>query len=168
MSKPITPVQRLAELTLEPFAHGEAYASRDAGLAEALGLTRLGASYSEVPPGKSGCPFHVHHVEDELFVILEGQGRYRFGDRSFEVGAGDVLGAPRGGPEFAHKLTNIGPGPLKYLSISTLAETEVCEYPDSGKFGVFSRRQAQDGQRLRFLGRLQDGRDYWEGEDSAD
>ncbi len=168
MSKPITPVLRLADLRLEPFRHGQAYASQDAGLAGPLGLTRLGASYSEVPPGQSGCPFHVHHVEDEMFVILEGQGRYRFGDRSYEVRAGDVLGAPCGGPEFAHKLTNTGPGPLKYLSISTLAETEVCEYPDSGKFGVFSRRQAAVGERLRFLGRLEDGRDYWEGEDRPD
>ena len=50
----------------------------------------------------------MHHVEEEMFVILEGSGRYRFGESIYEVEAGDVLGAPCGGPEFAHKLTNTG------------------------------------------------------------
>ena len=103
-----------------------------------MGVTQIGASYSEVPPGKAGCPCHVHHVEDEMFVILEGEGTYRFGSESYPVMAGDVLGAPRGGIEYAHKLTNTGKGPLKYLSISTRSDIEVCEYPDSNKFMVSS------------------------------
>ena len=43
-----------------------------------------------------------------MFVILEGEGIYRFGSKSYTVMAGDVLGAPRGGVEYAHKLTNTG------------------------------------------------------------
>jgi uncharacterized cupin superfamily protein len=45
------------------------------------GLKSLGFGYSEVAPGKSSCPFHNHHVEDEMFVMLEGEGTYRFGMR---------------------------------------------------------------------------------------
>ena len=102
----MTPVAKLAKLPLKSFEQGCAYASSDAQVARGIGLTKLGATYTEVPPGKSSCPFHVHHVEEEMFVILAGKGRYRFGTTVYDVEAGDVLGAPCGGPEVAHKLTN--------------------------------------------------------------
>ena len=80
----------------------------------------------------------------------------------------DVLGAPRGGVEYAHKLTNTGKGPLKYLSISTKSDIEVCEYPDSGKFMVQSSVAAGGAGKLRYIGREESSLDYWVGEDSAD
>ena len=108
------PVVRLESLALaEPTPRGDAYAGRFSRLGERLALTRLGASYLEVPPGKSACPCHVHHALDEMFVILEGEGEYRFGDRCHAVAAGDVLGAPLGRVELAHKLTNTGQTTLK-------------------------------------------------------
>lgn len=168
MTNPYNPVVGIQGLQLEPFQQGEHYASLDAPLSERLQLTQIGAAYCEVPPGKSACPFHVHHVEDELFFILEGSGVYRFGDASYPVSAGDMLGAPRGGPEHAHKLTNTGSVPLKYLAISSRAETEVCEYPDSGKFLVASRRSLGKERRFRYIGRAGECHEYWEGEDRAD
>jgi len=168
MNKQFTPVVNIQDLEPEPFRQGDHYESLDAGISERVGLTQLGAAYCVVPPGKSGCPFHVHHVEDELFVILEGTGVYRFGGTKHPIKSGDVLGAPRGGPEFAHKITNTGTVPLRYLAISSKADTEVCEYPDSGKFLVASRRSLGREKALRFIGRLGESRDYWEGEDAAD
>ena len=153
-----TPVVSLGALPLGPSTRGTAYECRTEGVAARLGLTRLGATYIEVPPGKSACPYHVHHVVDEMFVILEGSGVYRFGGRRHAVGPGDVLGAPRGGAEFAHKLTNTGTTALKYLGISSVAEADVCEYPDSGKFAVGSP------MGFGFVGRRADGVDYWDGE----
>lgn len=158
--KSSSPVVSIAKLQRKPFQQGEAYESADANLSGPLGFTRIGAVYTEVPPGKSACPFHVHHVEDEMFVILGGSGEYRFGDETYQVAAGDVLGAPRGGAEFAHQLINTGTKTLKYLAISSKSEIEVCEYPDSGKFMVRSGS-------FRFIGRQDDERDYWEGEDGA-
>ncbi|TGD74609.1 cupin domain-containing protein [Mangrovimicrobium sediminis] len=167
MNTPLNPVARLAELSLEPFSRGEHWASQDAPLGERLALTQLGACYIEVQPGRSSCPCHVHHNEDELFVILEGEAEYRFGEHRYAVRAGDVLGAPRGGPEYAHKLTNTGSGTLRYLAVSSKADTEICEYPDSGKFAVFGRRKIGSRDRLRFIGREADGLDYWDGEPGA-
>ncbi len=166
MPNPTKPILNIADLQMEPFSHGEHYESLDGTIGRPLGLTQLGAGYCIVPPGKSGCPFHVHHIEDELFFILEGSGVYRFGDQSYPVSAGDVLGAPRGGPDYAHKLTNTGSVPLKYLAISSRSEFEVCEYPDSGKFQVISPRPGEE--RFRHIGRPADALDYWDGEDSAD
>ena len=163
MTDAYDPVARLAELPRESFAEGDIYESLDSELSDRLQLTQLGAVYTEVPPGKSACPFHVHHCEDEMFVILAGRGCYRFGDQEYEVGAGDVLGAPRGGPEYAHKLVNTGDETLRYVAISSRARIEVCEYPDSGKFGVYSRDDAGE-TRLRYLGRAQNTLEYFDGE----
>jgi uncharacterized cupin superfamily protein len=164
MEDEYSPVARLAELPREAFSQGVQYQSLDSDLSGRLRLTALGAVYTEVPPGKSACPFHVHHAEDELFIILEGQGDYRFGDVSYPVAAGDVLGAPRGGSEFAHKLINSGSVPLRYLAISSRAALDVCEYPDSGKFLVRSGVAKQDSQRFVYIGRAEDTLDYWDGE----
>lgn len=164
----MNPVAKLAELSLTPFDRGHSYESSDAQVARRIGLQKLGATYIEVPLGKTSCPFHVHHVEEEMFVILEGKGRYRFGRSIYEVESGDVLGAPCGGAEFAHKLTNTGTTTLRYLAISTKARTDVCEYPDSGKFGVGTRTDDKS-INFRYIGRATNPLDYWDGEpDSAD
>ncbi|APG84047.1 cupin domain-containing protein [Sinorhizobium americanum] len=161
------PIVSLKALALDHWRRGSFFESRDASFGALLGLKELGISYGEVPPGKSGCPFHNHHVEEELFVILEGEGTYRFGAERYAVGPGDVLGAPAGGPETAHHLINTGTLPLKYLSISTMAATEICEYPDSGKFLARTRRAGTGETSFDFIGRPQSAVDYWDGEPGA-
>lgn len=159
------PVVSVAAIPLESSRQGHGYESAKARVSERVGLSKLGANYIEVPPGKSFCPYHVHHVEEEMFVILEGTGDYRFGDTTYAVGPGDVLGAPCGRAEFAHKLTNTGTTVLRYLAISTRADTDVCEYPDSGKFAVGTR---WPDRRFHFIGRTEDSAGYWDGEPEAD
>lgn len=43
-------------------------------------------------------PLHVHHDEDEIFHVLEGQVRFRVGDAERMAEAGETLLAPRGVP----------------------------------------------------------------------
>ncbi len=167
MSSTYQPVITMAELPMEAFEQGSGYASRDADIAGPLALASLGAVLTEVPPGKSACPFHVHHAEDELFVILEGEGEYRFGEHRYSVSAGDALGAPVGGEEYAHKLTNTGTAPLRYLSISSKAAIDVCEYPDSGKYLVRSGQGGAGQSPFVRIGRAESSLDYWDGEESA-
>lgn len=163
MAIKLNPVRHLAKLKREAFSHGEKFASEDAAVADPIGLKNIGAVYTVVPPGKAACPFHVHHMEDEMFVILSGKGSYRFGDDVFAVGAGDVLGAPAGRTEFAHQLTNVWEEPLCYLAVSSISDTEVCEYPDSGKFYVRSRRSTAN--RFSFIGRREQEVGYFDGEE---
>ncbi len=164
------PIVNIADLELESYEKGSLYAGSDRRIGPLIGLKDLGVTYNEVPPGKSSCPFHNYHVEDELFIVLEGQGTYRFGPNSYPIRAGDVLGAPAGGQETAHQIINTGPGPLRYYGISTMSLADVCEYPDSGKFGVFSRstRNPYDKATVRHLDRLGSGLDYWDGEPGAE
>jgi uncharacterized cupin superfamily protein len=166
MTETRKPIVNPKSLDLDHWTKGSFFESRDASFGALLGLKDLGIGYGEVPPGKSGCPFHNHHVEEELFIILEGEGTYRFGSERHSVGPGDILGAPAGGPETAHHLINTGTVPLKYLSISTMAATEICEYPDSGKF-LAKTRDPDGGRRFRFIGRAESTVDYWDGEPGA-
>ncbi|MEQ1900673.1 MAG: cupin domain-containing protein [Devosia sp.] len=166
-----SPVFNINTAELESWSKGTLYGGADVRIGPKIGVKDLGISFSEVPPGKSGCPFHNHHVEDEIFIILEGEGTYRFGKVSYPIKAGDVLGAPAGGQETAHQIINTGSVPLRYFGISTMSLADVCEYPDSGKFGVFSRstRNPYDKATLRHLQHLDHkGVDYWVDEPGAE
>jgi uncharacterized cupin superfamily protein len=157
------PVVNIADLTMREQAHGDKFSMRTGRIGPVIGSTGIGASYMVVPPGKRGFPFHVHHVQHELFFIIDGTGEYRFGDKTYPVKAGDVCAAPPGGPEVAHQLVNTGKDDLRYLSLSTEASAEIVEYPDSKKFGASATNR--DGTRWRYLGRTDGGKaDYWDGE----
>ncbi|MBJ6127722.1 cupin domain-containing protein [Microvirga splendida] len=43
-------------------------------------------------------PLHVHHNEDEIFHVLEGEVRYRVGDQERQASAGETLLTPKGIP----------------------------------------------------------------------
>ena len=47
-----------------------------------------------VPPGKKAWPYHAHHVNEELFIILEGEGMLRIGGAEHPVKVGDVIARP--------------------------------------------------------------------------
>ena len=96
----------------------------------------LGVNQSRCPPGRTVCPFHRHHREDEVFYIQSGRGILRYGDTVREIGPGDCISCPAGGE--AHQIANPFDEDLVYLAIGPNDPHEVCEYPDSGKVMVRS------------------------------
>lgn len=132
------PVINIADVPLREVGNEAGFMAKVGSFGASIGSTGIGCMVHVVEPGKRAFPFHVHHQIHELFVILEGEGIYRFGSERYPIKVGDVCAAPTGGPERAHQIINTGPVPLKYLGLSTVSETEVVEYPDSGKVGVLS------------------------------
>ena len=147
-------VVNLDQLKLERFTKGDKYESDAVRIGPLVGAKDLGYSYDVVPPGKRSCPFHSHRAEEEMFFIVRGSGTLRYGDETRTIRAGDVICCPTGGPETAHQIVNDSNAPLAYLSISTMAPVEVCEYPDSSKIGAF-------GEGLRHMTRTDAQVDYW-------
>jgi uncharacterized cupin superfamily protein len=123
---------------------------------------KLGAGVDIVPPGKRACPYHFHYAQEEMFVILEGEGTLRVAGEMIPIRAGDVIGIPPG-PEYPHQIINTSDAPLTYLSFSTQELPEVCEYPDSGKYVAFARAKGTllEGGRMH---RPDTDLDYWDGE----
>ena len=166
MADTVKPVVSLSDLPLAKRGNGGAFEAEVNSFARSIGSTGLGAMLHVVQPGKKAFPRHAHHQIHELFVILEGEGTYRFGNDSYPVKAGDVCAAPTGGAETAHQLVNTGSQPLKYLGISTMADTEVVEYPDSQKFAAISRYDWATGSGgVRFIGRAKDSLGYFDREE---
>lgn len=155
------PVMNLDEVEFDDVEENGLYTSKRATISDHIGAKKLGYNLTVLPPGKAQCPFHSHHAEEELFFILEGEGELRFGDKRYPLRAHDVIACPTGGPEVAHQIINTGAATMRYLAISNLTEIEICEYPDSGKVGVFDARHAD---RLRKLFRAETDVDYYDRE----
>ncbi len=165
MEKPVASINPAGEFDIGPEG-SSVFAGKIQTIGQKLGLSGLGCMHIAVQPGKRAFPFHNHLGNDEMFVILEGSGTYRYGDTEFPVSAGDVCGAPRGGPDTAHQLINDGAIPLRYLAISTQNDPDVVEYPDSGKFAALAIRPGPSFMQahLKFIGRAGDSLDYYDGE----
>lgn len=145
----------------------EKFTCQMASVGGELGLKKLGVSAIAVEPGKRAFPFHNHHGNDELFVILAGEGTYRFGDATFPIKAGDICAAPFGGPEMAHQIINTGTTTLRYVAVSTSQDPDVVEYPDApGKFGALAIGEGRSffDAKLKHIGRQENAVDYWDGE----
>src|SRR5215831_6910612 len=66
-----------------------------------------------LPPGATIAPHH-HEVLEEIYYILEGEGRMRVGDEERDVSAGDAVYIPRCA---RHALTNTGAQTMRILLV---------------------------------------------------
>jgi uncharacterized cupin superfamily protein len=133
-------------------------------LARRLGGEMLGASVYVLEPGQRSFPYHFHHANEELLIVLEGMVIVRTPEGETPAGRGDALIFTKG-PRGAHQIINRSDGRARYLVISTMVEPEIAEYPDSGNIGVFAGR-APGGAGKGTLQRFLDGSaevDYFEG-----
>ncbi|MDA0240785.1 MAG: cupin domain-containing protein [Proteobacteria bacterium] len=171
-----TPIVRLNEIDLKIQSHGDAFEAAFGTITGAMKTKHLGARLVVVPPGKvvvppgkKAWPHHCHHANDELFVVLEGEGSLRFGEDRHPLNAGCVAVCPTGGLETAHQIINSGTSDLKYIAVSSMREPDIMEYPDSGKWGAFAGSapggKAEERTFSRFI-RADAEVEYWDGEDA--
>ncbi len=84
------------------------------------------------PPMDS--PYHIHHDEDELFQVLEGEMSFVSGNTAWKAGPGSFVFLPRGVP---HGFRVEGNQPARSLLITT-----------SGHFEQFVRELGQPTTEL--------------------
>jgi uncharacterized cupin superfamily protein len=107
-------------------------------IAEAAGSRQSGLNVVRLAAGEEGAPPHVHSLENEFFVVLEGSGtfhleptpaRLEFGGRpeTHDVRRGTVISKPAGGG-MCHHLT-AGQEGLTYLVYGTREPNDVVFYP---------------------------------------
>lgn len=122
-------------------------------LGAAVGSASTGLQHVEVVPGRLSAPLHCHSLEEELFVILDGDGVLILDDRETAVLPGHVISRPNAtGVSHAFRAGN---GGLTYLAYGTREPGDMCYYPTSRKI-MFGG--------LGVIARIED-LDYWDGED---
>lgn len=129
---------------------------------KALGGERLSCGLWELAPGKKSFPLHAHEVTEEALFVLSGRAKVRTPEGLTEIGPGDHVSFPAGGP--AHQLVNDGPEPFVYLGMSASSGIDAVRYPESRKIAFKLGAQA-GAQRLVFREDAQ--ADYFEGEPDA-
>lgn len=130
-------------------------------LGRAAGSLRTGIRLYDVHPGKLINPPHCHSAEEEIFVVVGGEGtlelwpHLRFGGEHEEhaVRRGSVVARPAG-TGLAHTF-RAGDGGLRLLAYSTRDPNDITYYPRSGKVSI---------RGVGLIGRLEP-LDYWDGED---
>ena len=100
-------------------------------LGRRAGSERLGASLFDVPPGGATFPFHAHHANEELLVVLRGAPALRTPDGERTLAEGEVVALPAG-RQGAHAITNRSTAPVRIMIVSTMIAPDINEFPDSG------------------------------------
>jgi uncharacterized cupin superfamily protein len=160
-----SPIVNLSELTFAEFGKGDRFRAERAPVSTQIGASNLGYSVVKLAPGKRAWPFHSHHVVEEMFYILKGQGTLRHADKEYPVREGDFICSPAD-PQQAHQIVNSSEEELMYLALSTQEVADVMLYPDSGKYGVCYGTSGDPGGPDSFLvfARKETAVDYWDGE----
>ncbi|MEO5577301.1 MAG: cupin domain-containing protein [Gaiellaceae bacterium] len=132
-------------------------------LARRAGAERTGLNWRRLPAGGEGAPPHCHSADEEIFVVLAGEGalglypgpqlvRDGGGDEEHSIRAGNVISRPAG-TGIAHGL-RAGASGLTFLAYGTSRPDDICYYPRSNKLNF---------RGLGLIARLED-LDYDDGE----
>jgi uncharacterized cupin superfamily protein len=97
----------------------------------ALGMHGISLTEAELPAGAEAAPPHVHSMEEELFVVLEGGGVVTVGEDEHEVRAGSVVGRPAGSAVAHHFVA--GDDGLRMLMFSDKHPNDMVFYPRTGE-----------------------------------
>lgn len=107
---------------------------------KAAGAVATGLNHVTLTAAGQGAPAHCHSQEEELFVVLDGDGVLELwagGEQSPEehpLRAGDVVSRPAG-TGVAHALRP-GERGLTYLAYGTREPNDMCFYPQSGRVSL--------------------------------
>ncbi len=141
--------------------NGEKFAASFGSIGAQLGIAKMGCTVVELDPGKRAWPHHLHYGQEELFIVLEGEGTLRYDDGEYDIRQGEIFFAGTG-PGTAHQIVNTSNSKLKYLAFSSMDNPEVCYYPYSKKYGAYSWRS--DDKGVRFLAHEDSAINYFDGE----
>ena len=89
-------IRNFDDLPKERELRAPLYDTMCARLAEGTAAQALGMAIDIVAPGMRGCPYHLHHAQEEAFVILEGRGSLRVAGEMLETGPATSPSCPPG------------------------------------------------------------------------
>jgi uncharacterized cupin superfamily protein len=109
-------------------------------LGMAAGALATGLNHVVLASGSEGAPPHCHSLEEEIFVVLEGEGTLELWapreqtPSEHPLRAGDVFSRPPG-TGIAHAVRP-GAGAITYLAYGTREPGDMCFYPQQGRVSL--------------------------------
>jgi uncharacterized cupin superfamily protein len=122
---------------------------------QAAGAVTSGLNHAVLRAGQEGPPAHCHSVEEEMFVLLEGEGVLELWGRGEEspeehpLRGGDVISRPAG-TGIAHAIRPGGQG-ITYLAYGTREPSDMCFYPQSGRVSLRGLGIALHSPEIEYL-----------------
>jgi uncharacterized cupin superfamily protein len=107
------------------------FGARAMRLGPRTGAQELGATLYEIDPGGAIAPYHLHHGNEELLLVVSGTPRLRTPDGVRALAPGAVVAFPRG-PAGAHRVFNTTDEPARVVIVSTMNFPELAEHLDTG------------------------------------
>jgi uncharacterized cupin superfamily protein/glyoxylase-like metal-dependent hydrolase (beta-lactamase superfamily II) len=105
-----------------------------------IGARKLGYIFVTMKPGERLCPMHSHMLEEEMFLVWEGEPTIRTPRGDFACRKGDVISFPVGDVGM-HQLLNASDKPCTVFLLGNTEPNEVAYYPDSDKVLVRGRNR---------------------------
>jgi uncharacterized cupin superfamily protein len=109
-------------------------------IGHAAGAVATGLNHVVLAAGGQGAPAHCHSLEEELFVVLDGNGVFELwghgaeSPEEHELRPGDVVSRPAG-TGVAHSVRP-GEDGLTYLAYGTRESNDMCFYPRLGRVSL--------------------------------
>jgi uncharacterized cupin superfamily protein len=124
-------------------------------LGMAAGAVATGLNHVVLAPGAQGAPAHCHSSEEEIFLVLEGDGVLELwapgepGPAEHPLRAGDVVSRPPG-TGVSHALRP-GERGLTYLAYGTRESGDMCFCPQLGRVSLRGLGIALRSPEIEFL-----------------
>ena len=118
-----------SQLNFEKYEHGK-YSCSSAEISNIWKTQKLGFHMQILDSKSFSCPYHLHHNEEELFLVFKGSAMVRQDNEFFKIDEGDLIIFKSG---VAHQFYNHTKNPFLFLALSNKEKNEVCEFPDSNK-----------------------------------
>jgi uncharacterized cupin superfamily protein len=107
------------------------FGARAMRLGPRAGAEQLGATLYEIDPGGAAAPYHLHHGNEELLIVVSGTPRLRTPEGIRELEPGTVVAFARGAAG-AHRVFNRSDETARVVIVSTMNFPEVAEHVDTG------------------------------------
>ncbi|HYS12295.1 MAG TPA: cupin domain-containing protein [Burkholderiaceae bacterium] len=113
------------------YQFGPLQAGRMQDVGRNVGSDKIGLVIQTVAPGKRASRRHRHLFQEELLIVMAGNGQLLHGDERIPVAAGACV-CYRAGDTDAHTFENSGDQDLVIWAFGNRFTHEVALYPDEG------------------------------------
>lgn len=122
---------RIDEVRPFDYGFGGAIKARMADVGRTVGSRSIGLTIQTVAPGCRSSRRHRHVFQEEILVVMAGQGTLLHGDQRVAAALGDCFCYRPDDPD-VHTFENTGSEDLVIWAFGNRFAHEVCVYPDEG------------------------------------